>query len=138
MDLIIASNPDLMGREAAAIAASDLVAAISQAGSARLLVATGASQFTVLDHLCGHEEIDWTKIDGFHLDEYEGISSDHPASFCRYLKERFVDRVPLRSFHFFTWRCRPWYDSPAGGGGHWGRANRRGDGRHRRKRPPGI
>ncbi|QDV67977.1 Glucosamine-6-phosphate deaminase 1 [Rosistilla carotiformis] len=100
MDLVIAANADLMGREAARIAAADLVAAIKNSGQARLLVATGASQFTVLEHLVQHDEIDWSVVDGFHLDEYEGISPDHPASFCKYLKERFVDRVGLRSFRF--------------------------------------
>lgn len=44
--------------------------------------------------------MDWTKVTGFHLDEYVGLSSDHPASFCGYLQERFVDRVPLKEFHF--------------------------------------
>ncbi|MEZ6091032.1 MAG: 6-phosphogluconolactonase [Pirellulaceae bacterium] len=100
MDLIIAANAELMGREAARLAAADLTAAIEDSGNARLLVATGASQFTVLEHLCKHSEIDWTKVDAFHLDEYEGISPDHGASFCKYLKERFVDRVPLRSFQY--------------------------------------
>ena len=100
MELVISTTPELMGREAAKIGAAELVSAIESRGSARLLVATGASQFTVLDNLCQHSEIDWSKVDAFHLDEYEGLSDEHPASFCKYLKERFVERVPLNSFHY--------------------------------------
>ncbi|MEM9587827.1 MAG: 6-phosphogluconolactonase, partial [Planctomycetota bacterium] len=46
------------------------------------------------------QEIPWDRVTGFHLDEYVGLRSDHPASFCRYLQERFVDQVPLSDFHF--------------------------------------
>ena len=100
MQLVIASDAQAMGREAAGMAAEVLKTAIDNNGEGRLLVATGASQFEVLENLCDRNDIDWSVIDAFHLDEYVGLDSGHPASFCRYLKERFVDRVPIRSFHF--------------------------------------
>lgn len=89
-----------MGRLVAERAARDLRLAIADRGSANIVVATGASQFEVLDELVQQTEIDWSRVTGFHLDEYVGLSSDHPASFCRYLKERFVDHVPLKDFHY--------------------------------------
>ena len=36
----------------------------------------------------------------FHLDEYVGISDDHPASFRRYLRERLVNIVHPKVVHF--------------------------------------
>jgi glucosamine-6-phosphate deaminase len=37
----------------------------------------------------------------FHLDEYIGLGADHPASFRKFLKERFVDKVPgLKAVYF--------------------------------------
>jgi glucosamine-6-phosphate deaminase len=36
----------------------------------------------------------------YHLDEYIGFSEAHPASFRRYLKERFVDVVQPGTVHF--------------------------------------
>jgi glucosamine-6-phosphate deaminase len=46
----------------------------------------------------------WTgaRVTVFHLDEYIGLPRTHPASFRRYLQERFVDRLPhpVRRFHF--------------------------------------
>jgi glucosamine-6-phosphate deaminase len=74
--------------------------ALQVKGSARLIVATGSSQFEVLESLIQTPGIDWSRVDGFHLDEYIGLGIEHPASFCGYLKTRFVDRVPLRSFHY--------------------------------------
>jgi glucosamine-6-phosphate deaminase len=89
-----------MGAAAARAAADALRAALADRGSARLVVATGASQFEVLSQLVVAPEIDWSRIDGFHLDEYIGLAPDHPASFCRYLRERLVRRLPLRSFAY--------------------------------------
>ena len=46
-------------------------------------------------------DLDWSKVGAFHLDEYIGVPVSHPASFRKYLRERFVDRVPgLKSFTF--------------------------------------
>ncbi len=89
-----------MGRVAANLAAKKIQSAIETRGRANLIVATGASQFEVLDQLVASEGIDWSKVHGFHLDEYVGLSIEHPASFCRYLKERFVDKVGLAQFHY--------------------------------------
>lgn len=66
---------------------------IRERGEARIVLATGVSQFAFLAHLVEEPAIDWSRVTMFHLDEYIGLSSDHPASFRRYLRERFVDRV---------------------------------------------
>ena len=100
MRTILTSTPQVMGRWVAEHAAADLRLAIEKYGSANLVVATGASQFEVLSALVQQPDMDWTRVQGFHLDEYVGLSNDHPASFCRYLKERFVDHVPLSNFHY--------------------------------------
>ena len=100
MRTILTANSGEMGTWVAKHAASDLRQAISDKGSANLVVATGASQFEVLKHLVAAPDIDWSKVTGFHLDEYVGISSDHAASFCGYLKDRFVDHVDLAQFHY--------------------------------------
>jgi len=88
-----------MGRAAAEAGARLIRAAIDERGSATIIVATGASQFRVLEALV-QQEVDWSKVTGFHLDEYIGLPLSHPASFRAYLKERFVDLVPLAAFHY--------------------------------------
>jgi len=90
-----------LGKAAAAFAAEGLRAALSQRGQARLILATGASQFEFLNGLVEESGIDWSRVTCFHLDEYAGLPESHPASFRRYLKERFAARVPeLGAFHY--------------------------------------
>ncbi len=81
-----------MGQAAADFTATRLKKVLSEKGSANLILATGTSQFSFLQAL-KEKDIDWKKITVFHLDEYIGISDQHPASFRRYLKERILDIV---------------------------------------------
>lgn len=73
-------------------------------GEANIILATGASQLETLDVLAATEGIAWGRVTGFHLDEYAGLPLSHPASFRRYLQERFLDKLPqpLAAFHFIN------------------------------------
>ena len=64
------------------------------------MLATGASQFEMLASLVEQPGIDWPRVTAFHLDEYIGLPETHPASFRKYLRERFVSRVPVGQFHY--------------------------------------
>ncbi len=90
-----------LGREAAEKGASLIRDALKKKGSATIIVATGASQFEMLESLTS-AGLDWTRVTAFHLDEYIGLPATHPASFRKYLKERFVDLVPLKGFHYIN------------------------------------
>lgn len=89
-----------MGDAAARDAAEIIRAAIAERGEARVVAATGASQFEFLDALAREGDIDWGKVTFFHLDEYVGLPESHPASFRKYLKERLAERVRPGAFHF--------------------------------------
>ena len=96
------SYPDKneMARAAAEAAASGLQSALRERGAANLILATGASQFEMLEHLL-RQPVDWSKVTVFHLDEYIGLPITHPASFRKYLKERFADKTDgLADFHY--------------------------------------
>jgi len=101
MKIVIHEDRAAMGGAAAAEAATALKAACDRKGSATLVVATGSSQFEVLAALGATAGIPWDVVTIYHLDEYVGLSPDHPASFRRYLRERFIDRLPIRpkAFH---------------------------------------
>ena len=83
-----------MAAQAAKMAGVRIRAAIAARGEARIIVATGASQFEFLEALVKEPGIDWTKVTGFHLDEYVGIPATHKASFWGYMRERFVAKTP--------------------------------------------
>lgn len=89
------------GAAAARLAREVLATALAERGQARLIVATGASQFTLYDELT-RLDLDWGRLTAFHLDEYVGLSADHPASFQGYLADRFVGRLPrpLACMHY--------------------------------------
>jgi glucosamine-6-phosphate deaminase len=87
--------------KAAALAASDAMWHASQQNGrdAGVIFATGASQMSMLHALTSLDGVPWEQIIGFHMDEYEGIAADHPASFRRYLRERLTERVPIKRFY---------------------------------------
>jgi len=95
IEMHIAADKEALGRQAAALGAQAIRDEIARSGEASIIVATGASQFEMLNHLVAAEGIDWSKVTAFHLDEYVGLTEAHPASFRRYLRERFL--APLKN-----------------------------------------
>src|SRR5437667_3138879 len=88
-----------MAQVAAEQAASALRQAIQERGKARIIAATGAAQFEFLEALTSLPGIDWKRVEMFHLDEYIGLSASHPASFCRFLQERVIQKTGI-TCHF--------------------------------------
>lgn len=85
---------------AAARSAADAIRSLTENyDSLAVIFATGLSQMQTLDALTSIEGLPWGKIEGFHMDEYVGISADHPASFRRYLRERLTSKVAMKEFH---------------------------------------
>ncbi len=100
MKTVIKDTKELMGKRAAEWTAAKINEALAARGGANVILATGASQFEMLAELI-KANVDWSKVVAFHLDEYVGMSIEHPASFRKYLKERFHDKVPsLKAFHY--------------------------------------
>ncbi|WP_332696904.1 glucosamine-6-phosphate deaminase [Bosea sp. (in: a-proteobacteria)] len=95
-DIRILADKQELGRQAAALGAQTIRAAIARHGEANIIVATGASQFEMLQNLVAAEGIDWSKVTAFHLDEYVGLSESHPASFRGYLEERFLAPLAVK------------------------------------------
>ena len=94
MDTLIFTDKVSLGCAAAERAANRINAAIAARGEARVIFASAASQFEFIEALIARDDIDWSKVCGFHLDEYVGLPADHPASFRRFLRERLIDKLP--------------------------------------------
>lgn len=86
--------------DAARIAQHYLQNLLTQQSTAAVILATGNSQIKFLEALIALGGLDWSRLTLFHLDEYLGIDADHPASFCRYLRERVEQRVKPAVFHY--------------------------------------
>lgn len=99
MKIIVSGTPKELGIAAARLAADYLNPLTAENGYARMVVSTGSSQFETFEALIA-SDIDWSKVEMFHLDEYAGLPESHPASFRKYLKERFVSKVNLLAANF--------------------------------------
>ncbi|WP_046862863.1 glucosamine-6-phosphate deaminase [Microvirga massiliensis] len=90
----ILPDKETLGLQAASDGANAIRGALADRGECTIVVATGASQFEMLDALVREPGIDWSRVTAFHLDEYVGLPTSHPASFRKYLQDRFVSRIP--------------------------------------------
>ncbi|HYO81640.1 MAG TPA: glucosamine-6-phosphate deaminase [Bryobacteraceae bacterium] len=88
-----------MGEASARAAAEALRSAIQREGRVAVIFASAVSQNEFLDALAADKSIDWSRVTAFHMDEYIGIASGHPASFRRFLNERLWSRVTPSVFH---------------------------------------
>ncbi len=108
MNIHISKNPADLGEISGQKAAELIRNAIADKGFANVILATGASQFGTLQTLIDDKDIDWSKVTMFHLDEYIGLPLSHPASFRKYLKERFLEQVPpLKASHLIDGEVNP-------------------------------
>ena len=106
---VIRIYPD---RQTASVAASKHAAtilrqAIAERGEARIIAATGASQIDFVESLIAQPDIDWSRVEMYHLDEYVGLSVDHPASFRRYLLDRLIKPAGIKRYHLLDGETDP-------------------------------
>lgn len=107
MNVIISDNAQSLGEKAGHKAAELINSAIREKGQANIILATGASQFETLSTLI-KQEVDWSKVVMFHLDEYIGLPETSPASFRKYLKERFISKTsPLKAAYLINGEVDP-------------------------------
>ncbi|MCF2496100.1 MULTISPECIES: glucosamine-6-phosphate deaminase [Dyadobacter] len=103
MKVVISETKEELGTQAATLAAELIRKTIAEKGFANIILATGTSQFQTLEQLIREENIDWGKVTMFHLDEFIALPLAHAASFRKYLKERFLDKVPpLKAVHLIN------------------------------------
>ncbi|MCC5639735.1 glucosamine-6-phosphate deaminase [Nostoc sp. CHAB 5844] len=89
-----------MAVDVAQIVRKYLEEVLKKQDTAAVLLATGNSQLKFLDALIDLGGVDWSRITLFHLDEYLGITADHPASFRHYLRERVEKKLYPQQFHY--------------------------------------
>jgi len=88
-----------LGSAAAEQATIAIRRAIAERGQARIIAATAASQLEFLDALTKAKDIDWTKVEAFHLDEYIGLPVTHPGSFRKMLMEQLIGKTEITRYH---------------------------------------
>lgn len=107
LQIRILDTKQAVGKSAGQHAASSLRAALKAGRVARLVAATGASQFEFLDELTSAPGLDWSRVELFHLDEYVGLPVTHPASFRKYLFERLIHKTGITQHHLLNGELDP-------------------------------
>ncbi len=82
-----------LGAAAGAHAARRLRDLLAAQGRVRVIFAAAASQLETLGQLAREPDIDWSRVDAFHLDEYVGLPEGHPQGFGQWLQDRIWDVV---------------------------------------------
>lgn len=91
-----------MGEAAGAAAAQALAALLAKQKEVNVLFAAAPSQNEVLAHLAARRDLDWGKVNAFHMDEYTGLEPEHPAGFGNFLRRGIFDRLPFGGVHFLN------------------------------------
>lgn len=107
MNIKVFKDKASLAGAAAAQAATTIRKATDDKGAARIIAATGASQFEFLDALTAMSDVDWARVEMFHLDEYIGLPLSHPASFRSYLLNRLISKVGITRYHLLDGESDP-------------------------------
>ncbi len=99
LNVYVFESRQKVGEAAAHAVAAEMRRLIAERGRAIGVFASAPSQNEFLDGLVTEQGVEWTRVIGFHTDEYLGMSEDAPPSHRRYLIERLVKRVPMAEFH---------------------------------------
>lgn len=82
-----------MGMSAAADAADAILEAVGDRGRARVVFASAPSQREMLAALADRDDLDWSRIEAFHMDEYVGLPSTAPQAFGQWLRDHLFAHV---------------------------------------------
>ncbi len=102
LPVFVFEDREKMGSAAAKRAAEVINEAIAKNGVANVIFAAAPSQANMLDALL-EENVDWTRVRGFHQDEYIGLDPAHPAGFGNFMRRAVFDKKPFMELHFL--RC---------------------------------
>lgn len=93
-------------KELGAAAAADLIEIIHnlfrKKEQVNIVFASAPSQQEFLDALCTYSDVDWQRINAFHMDEYVNLPVNASQRFGDFLKIRLFDRLPFRSVHYLN------------------------------------
>ena len=100
LDVVVHADQAALAAAAAEQAADVLRQAVRARRVAHAMFATGNSQLAFVDALIGLPDVPWTEVVVFHMDEYVGVDGQHPAGFCRWIRERIAERAHPGAAHY--------------------------------------
>ena len=96
-----------MGVTAAKEAAAVIRDLLAYKSEVNMIFAAAPSQNEFLEALCAEKDIEWQRINVFHMDEYVGLPDNAPQRFGNFLKERIFDKLPFRTVNYLDGNRQP-------------------------------
>lgn len=95
----IFENRDLMGKYAAEEVSKKIKEIMQEKNQVNIIFAAAPSQQDMLKYLI-EKDIDWEKINAFHMDEYIGLEKDAPQGFGNFLGRHIFNKVPFKTVNY--------------------------------------
>ena len=89
-----------MGASAGTAAGEKLKERLALKDEVNVIFAAAPSQNEMLETLTSFPGIDWTRVNGFHMDEYIGLDADAPQGFGNFLRERIFEKLPFKNVYY--------------------------------------
>ncbi len=89
-----------MGKAAALDVADTLLGILARQSTVNMVFAAAPSQSEFLGAIASREDIDWTRVNAFHMDEYVGLPAEATQRFGNFLKYRLFEKLPFRSVNY--------------------------------------
>ncbi len=96
----IYDNRKYMGEAAAKIVAEKIKSSLTSKNEVNMIFAAAPSQNDFLDALVNNENVEWSRVNAFHMDEYVGLPEDASQGFGNFLKGKIFAKVPFHSIHY--------------------------------------
>jgi len=94
-----------MGLSAAIEVAEIITILLKQQPEVNLIFAAAPSQNEFLAELSAMNDIDWQRINAFHMDEYLGLPVGAPQEFGFFLKNQIFGKLPFRTINYLNRNC---------------------------------
>ena len=89
-----------MGAAAGALAAKRIREALVEKSEVNVIFAAAPSQNEMLETLVAAPDLDWGRVNAFHMDEYIGLSKAAPQCFGNFLREHIFGKLPFKSVNY--------------------------------------
>lgn len=98
----IFESRSLMGAAAAGDVCDRIKELLREREFVNIIFAAAPSQNEFLEALSNSKDVDWSRVNAFHMDEYIGLGAEHPERFGNFLKRKIFDRIPFRDVYFLN------------------------------------
>ena len=102
----IYSSRQAMGQGAADEAVAYVKELLAAQQEVNIIFAAAPSQNEFLAAVAA-SDLDWSRINAFHMDEYIGLKEDAPQGFGNFLRRAIFDKVPFRSVSYLNGQIEP-------------------------------